>query len=40
MMGMIDNLANGDILKYEEVVKLPILFCFTYLLYKKETNEL
>lgn len=39
MMSMIDGLAGGDILKYEEVVKLPIIFCFTYLLYKNETKE-
>lgn len=39
MMSMIDNLANGDILKYDEVVRLPILFCFTFLLYKNETKE-
>ena len=39
MMKMIDNLAGGDILKYEEVVELPVLFCFTYLLYKNEMKE-
>ncbi len=40
MLSMIDNLAGGDILKYEEVVELPILTCFTYLLFKNETKEL
>jgi len=39
IMNMIDTLAEGNILKYEEVVRLPILFCFTFLLYKKETKE-
>lgn len=33
-------LANEDIMKFEEVVKLPIEQCLTYILYKKNMDDL
>ncbi len=39
-MKLIEILSNDDILKMEQVVRLPTLQCLTYLQYKLEmTNE-
>lgn len=39
-MSLIDSLAGEDILKLEEVVKLPMLQCLTYLQFKIEMNNI
>jgi hypothetical protein len=39
-MKLIDMLANEDILKMEDVVKLPMLQCLVYLQYKIELNNI
>jgi hypothetical protein len=39
-MKLIELLSNEDILKMEEVVKLPMLQCLTYLQYKLEMNNI
>ena len=39
-MKLIELLSNEDILKMEEVVKLPMLQCLTYLQYKIEMNNI
>ncbi len=38
-MKLIEMLSNDDILKMEQVVKLPMLQCLTYLQYKLEMNN-
>jgi hypothetical protein len=39
-MKLIELLSNDDILKMEQVVKLPMLQCLTYLQYKLEMNNI
>lgn len=39
-MKLVELLSNEDILKMEEVVKLPMLQCLTYLQYKLEMNNI
>ncbi len=38
-MKLIEMLSNDDILKMEQVVRLPMLQCLTYLQYKLEMNN-
>lgn len=38
-MKLIDMLANEDILKMDDIVKLPMLQCLTYLQYRIEMNN-
>jgi hypothetical protein len=38
-MKLIEILSNDDILKMEQVVRLPMLQCLTYLQYKLEMNN-
>jgi hypothetical protein len=39
-MSLIDSLAGEDILKMEEVVKIPALQALTYIQYKLEMNNM
>lgn len=38
-MKLVDMLANEDILKMDDIVKLPMLQCLTYLQYRIEMNN-
>ena len=38
-MKLIDMLANEDILKMDDIVRLPMLQCLTYLQYRIEMNN-
>lgn len=39
-MSLIDSLAGEDILKMEDIVKLPALQCLTYIQFRIEINNM